>query len=129
MSREVVVLSAVRSAIGAFNGSLSSMEPSELGGIVMKEAVARSGVNPQDINYVTVGNTIPTDSRYAYVARVASIQAGLPMESVAMSLNRLCSSGLQAIVTTSQAIMLNDSDYGVGGGVEVMSRGMYAAPR
>jgi acetyl-CoA C-acetyltransferase len=128
MSREVVVLSAVRSAIGAFNGSLSSMEPSELGGIVMKEAVARSGVNPQDINYVTVGNTIPTDNRYAYVARVASIQAGLPMESVAMSLNRLCSSGLQAIVTTSQAIMLNDCDYGVGGGVEVMSRGMYGSP-
>lgn len=128
MSREVVVLSAVRSAIGAFNGSLSSMEPSELGGIVMKEAVARSGLNPQDINYVTVGNTIPTDSRYAYVARVASIQAGLPMESVAMSLNRLCSSGLQAIVTTSQAIMLNDCDYGVGGGVEVMSRGMYGSP-
>jgi len=128
MSREVVVLSAVRSAIGAFNGSLSSMEPSELGGIVMKEAVARSGVNPQEINYVTVGNTIPTDSRYAYVARVASIQAGLPMESVAMSLNRLCSSGLQAIVTTSQAIMLNDCDYGVGGGVEVMSRGMYGSP-
>ena len=128
MSREVVVLSAVRSAIGAFNGSLSSMEPSELGGIVMKEAVARSGVNPQDINYVTVGNTIPTDSRYAYVARVASIQAGLSMESVAMSLNRLCSSGLQAIVTTSQAIMLNDCDYGVGGGVEVMSRGMYGSP-
>ena len=128
MSREVVVLSAVRSAIGAFNGSLSSMEPSELGGIVMKEAVARSGVNPQDVNYVTVGNTIPTDSRYAYVARVASIQAGLPMESVAMSLNRLCSSGLQAIVTTSQAIMLNDCDYGVGGGVEVMSRGMYGSP-
>ena len=128
MSREVVVLSAVRSAIGAFNGSLSSMEPSELGGIVMKEAVARSGVNPEAINYVTVGNTIPTDSRYAYVARVASIQAGLPMESVAMSLNRLCSSGLQAIVTTSQAIMLNDCDYGVGGGVEVMSRGMYGSP-
>ncbi len=128
MSREVVVLSAVRSAIGGFNGSLSSLEPSELGGIVMKEAVARSGVNPQDINYVTVGNTIPTDSRYAYVARVASIQAGLPMESVAMSLNRLCSSGLQAIVTTSQAIMLNDCDYGVGGGVEVMSRGMYGSP-
>ena len=128
MSRDVVVLSAVRSAIGAFNGSLSSFEPSELGGIVMKEAVARSGVDPALINYVTVGNTIPTDSRYAYVARVASIQAGLPMESVAMSLNRLCSSGLQAIVTTAQQIMLGDCDYGVGGGVEVMSRGMYGSP-
>lgn len=128
MSRDVVVLSAVRSAIGAFNGSLSSLEPSELGGIVMKEAVARSGVDPALINYVTVGNTIPTDNRYAYVARVASIQAGLPMESVAMALNRLCSSGLQAIVTTAQAIMLGDCDYGIGGGVEVMSRGMYGSP-
>ena len=128
MSRDVVVLSAGRSAIGAFNGSLSSFEPSELGGIVMKEAVARSGVDPALINYVTVGNTIPTDSRYAYVARVASIQAGLPMESVAMALNRLCSSGLQAIVTTAQQIMLGDCDYGIGGGVEVMSRGMYGSP-
>jgi len=128
MSREVVVLSAVRSAIGAFNGSLSSLEPSELGGMVMKEAVARSGVDSALVNYVTVGNTIPTDSRYAYVARVAAIQAGLPMESVAMSLNRLCSSGLQAIVTTAQQIMLGDCDYGVGGGVEVMSRGMYGSP-
>ncbi|MBT8587619.1 acetyl-CoA C-acyltransferase family protein [Polynucleobacter paneuropaeus] len=128
MSRDVVVLSAVRSAIGSFGGSLSSFEPAELGGIVMKEAVARSGVDPALINYVTVGNTIPTDSRYAYVARVAAIQAGLPMESVAMALNRLCSSGLQAIVNTSQAIMLNDCDYGIGGGVEVMSRGMYGSP-
>jgi len=128
MSRDVVVLSAVRSAIGSFGGSLSSLEPCELGGMVMKEAVARSGVDPALINYVTVGNTIHTDNRYAYVARVASIQAGLPMESVAMALNRLCSSGLQAIVTTAQAIMLGDCDYGVGGGVEVMSRGMYGSP-
>ena len=74
---------------------------------------------------MTVGNTIPTDSRFAYVARVASIQAGLPMESVAMSVNRLCSSGLQGIVTTAQNILLGDCDYGVGGGVEVMSRGGY----
>jgi acetyl-CoA C-acetyltransferase len=123
--REVVVLSAVRSAIGTFGGSLSGMEPPELAGTVMKEAVARSGVDPQQINYVTVGNTIPTESRYAYVARVASIQAGLPMESVAMSVNRLCSSGLQAIVTTAQNILLGDCDYGVGGGVEVMSKGAY----
>ncbi|MEN9627052.1 MAG: hypothetical protein RJA10_278 [Pseudomonadota bacterium] len=126
--REVVVLSAVRSAIGTFGGSLSGMEPPELAGTVMKEAVARSGVDPQQINYVTVGNTIPTESRYAYVARVASIQAGLPMESVAMSVNRLCSSGLQAIVTTAQNILLGDCDYGVGGGVEVMSRGGYLLP-
>ena len=123
--RDVVVLSAVRSAIGSFGGVLSDMEPPELGGLVMKEAVKRSGVDPKEINYITVGNTIPTDSRFPYVARVASIQAGLPMESVAMSVNRLCSSGLQAIVTTAQNILLGDCDYGVGGGVEVMSRGGY----
>jgi acetyl-CoA C-acetyltransferase len=126
--REVVVLSAVRSAVGTFGGSLSTMEPAELAGAVMKEAVGRSGVDPAQINYVTVGNCIPTESRYAYVARLAAIQAGLPMESVAMAVNRLCSSGLQGIVTTSQAIMLGDCDYGVGGGVEVMSRGAYLSP-
>ena len=123
--RDVVVLGAARSAIGTFNGALADMEPAELAGLVMKEAVVRSGVDPKAINYVTVGNTIPTESRFAYVARVASIQAGLPMDSVAMSVNRLCSSGLQGIVTTAQNILLGDCDYGVGGGVEVMSRGGY----
>ena len=123
--RDVVVLGAARSAIGTFNGSLADMEPAELAGLVMKEAVARSGVDPKAINYVTVGNTIPTESRFAYVARVAAIQAGLPMDSVAMAVNRLCSSGLQGIVTTAQNILLGDCDYGVGGGVEVMSRGGY----
>jgi len=128
MAREVVVLSAVRSAIGGFGGSLSSIEPHELAGQVMKEAVARSTVNPEHINYVTVGNCIPTDNRYAYVSRVAAMQAGLPKESVAMSVNRLCSSGLQAIVSTAQSIMLDDCDYGIGGGVEVMSKGGYMSP-
>ena len=128
MSKEVVVLSAVRSAIGGFGGSLSTLEPAELGGLVMKEAVARSGVDPQQINYVTVGNCVPTDSRYAYVPRVASIQAGLSMDSVAMQVNRLCSSGLQAIVSTAQNILLGDCEYGIGGGVEVMSRGGYMMP-
>ena len=123
--RDVVVLGAARSPIGTFGGALADFEPAELAGIVMKEAVKRSGVDPKLINYVTVGNTIPTDSRFAYVARVASIQAGLPMDSVAMSVNRLCSSGLQGIVTTAQNILLGDCDYGVGGGVEDMSRGGY----
>ena len=121
-TRDVVVLGAARSAIGTFGGSLADMEPAELAGSVMAEAVKRSGVDPKAINYVTVGNTIPTESRFAYVARVAAIQAGLPMESVAMSVNRLCSSGLQAIVTSAQNILLGDCDYGVGGGVEVLSR-------
>ena len=128
MSRDVVVLSAVRSPIGTFGGSLADFDASELAGIVMKEAVARSGVDPNLINYVTVGNTIPTDARYAYVSRVASIQAGLPIESVAMQVSRLCGSGLQGIVTTAQNIMLGDADYGVGGGVEVMSKGAYLLP-
>jgi acetyl-CoA C-acetyltransferase len=124
-TRDVVVLGAVRSAIGSFGGSLSDIEPAELAGTVMKAAVERSGVDPKVINYVTVGNTIPTESRFPYVARVAAIQAGLPMDSVAMSVNRLCSSGLQGIVTTAQNILLGDCDYGIGGGVEVMSRGGY----
>jgi len=128
MSRDVVVLSAVRSPIGTFGGALADFEASELAGIVMKEAIARSGVDPQQIEYVTVGNTMPTDSRYAYVSRVASIQAGLPMESVAMQVSRLCASGLQGIVTTAQNIMLGDADYGIGGGVEVMSKGAYLLP-
>ncbi|MFO1222524.1 MAG: acetyl-CoA C-acyltransferase family protein [Burkholderiaceae bacterium] len=123
--RDVVVLGAARSAIGTFAGSLADIEPAELAGTVMKAAVERSGVDPKAIQYVTVGNTIPTESRFAYVARVASIQAGLPMDSVAMAVNRLCSSGLQGIVTTAQNILLGDADYGIGGGVEVMSRGAY----
>jgi acetyl-CoA C-acetyltransferase len=127
-TRDVVVLSAARSAIGSFGGALADIEPAELAGMVMKAAVERSGVDPKAINYVTVGNTIPTEARSAYVARVASIQAGLPMDSVAMAVNRLCSSGLQGIVTTAQNILLSDCDYGVGGGVEVMSRGAYLSP-
>jgi acetyl-CoA C-acetyltransferase len=123
--RDVVVLGAARSAIGTFAGSLADMEPAELAGTVMKAAVERSGVDPKAINYVTVGNVIPTESRFAYVARVAAIQAGLPMDSVAMAVNRLCSSGLQGIVTTAQNILLGDCEYGIGGGVEVMSRGAY----
>jgi len=126
--REVMVLSAVRSAVGGFSGSLASLEPSDLGGLVMKEAIARSKVNPEQINYTVVGNCIPTESRSPYVSRVASIQAGLPMSSVALTINRLCGSALQAVVSTSQNILLGDSDFGVGGGVEVMSRGGYLSP-
>ena len=128
-NREVVVLSAVRSAIGAFGGALAEFDSSDLAGIVMKESVVRSGVDPQLINYVTVGNCMPTDSRYAYVPRVASIQAGLPMESVAMQVGRLCSSGLQGIVTTAQNILLGDADYGVSAAAsEVMSKAAYLLP-
>ncbi|HSG61230.1 MAG TPA: acetyl-CoA C-acyltransferase family protein [Pseudomonadales bacterium] len=125
MTNNVVVLSAVRSAIGSFGGGLSGIEPAELGGQVMAQAIARSGVEATAYDYVTVGNVLPTESRYAYVARVASIQAGLSMDSVAMAVNRLCGSGLQAIISSAQQIELGQCDFAIGGGVEVMSRAGY----
>lgn len=128
MSKEVVVLSAVRSAVGGFNGSLKDLEPAELGGLVIKEAIARSGVDPKAVTFATVGNCIPTESRYPYVARVATIQGGMTMDSVAFAVNRLCGSAMQAIVSSAQAIQLGDADYALGGGVEVMSRGAYLLP-
>lgn len=128
MIKDVVVLSAARSPIGTFGGSLSEMEPAELAGIVMKETIARSGVEAAAIGNAVVGTCIPTDSRYGYVSRVASVQAGMPMDSIAMQVSRLCSSGLQAIVTAAQGVMLGDFEYGIGGGVEVMSRGGYMLP-
>lgn len=128
MSKDIVVLSAVRSAVGAFNGSLKDMEPAELGGVVVKEAIARAGVDPKQVTFATVGNCIPTESRYPYVARVATIQGGMSMDSVAFAVNRLCGSAQQAIVSSAQAIMLGDADFAVAGGVEVMSRGAYLLP-
>jgi len=126
--REVVVLSAVRSAVGTFNGALKDLEPAELGGLVVKEAIARAGVDPVQVTFATVGNCIPTESRYAYVARVATIQGGMSMDSVAFAVNRLCGSAQQAIVSSSQAILLGDADFALAGGVEVMSRGAYLLP-
>ncbi|HEX8988993.1 MAG TPA: acetyl-CoA C-acyltransferase family protein [Rhodocyclaceae bacterium] len=126
--REIVVLSAARSAVGAFNGSLKDLEPAELGGLVIKETIARSGVDPKQITFATVGNTIPTEARYPYVARVATIQGGMTMDSVAFAVNRLCGSSQQAIVSCAQTIMLGDADYALAGGVEVMSRGAYLLP-
>ena len=128
MSKEIVVLSAVRSAVGGFGGSLAGMEPAELGGLVVKEAIARAGVDPKAVTFATVGNCIPTETRYAYVARLATIQGGMSMDSVAFAVNRLCGSAMQAIVSSAQAIMLGDADYAIGGGVEVMSRGAYLLP-
>jgi acetyl-CoA C-acetyltransferase len=126
--REVVVLSAVRSAVGTFNGTLKDMEPAELGGLVIKEAIARAGVDAKQVTFATVGNCIPTEARYPYVARVATIQGGMGMDSVAFAVNRLCGSAQQAIVNSAQAIMLGDADFAIGGGVEVMSHGAYLLP-
>ncbi len=127
-NKDVVVLSAARSAVGTFNGALKDMEPADLGGLVVKEAIARSGVDPKQITFATVGNCIPTEARYAYVARNATIQGGMSMDSVAFAVNRLCGSSQQAIVSSAQAIMLGDADYALAGGVEVMSRGGYLLP-
>ena len=127
-NREVVVLSAVRSAVGTFGGSLSGMEPCELGALVVKEAIARSGVDPKAVSFATVGHCIPTDSRFAYVARVATVNGGMSTDSVAFGVNRLCGSSQQAIVNSAQAVMLGDADFALAGGVEVMSRGGYLMP-
>ena len=118
----VVVLSAVRSAVGTFNGSLKGIEPAELAGQVLKAGIEKSGVEAEKYESIVVGNTIPTESRFPYVARVASIQAGMSLNSTAMALNRLCSSGLQAVVNSAQGIMLGDHELAIGGGVESMSR-------
>jgi acetyl-CoA C-acetyltransferase len=126
--REVVVLSAARSAVGTFNGSLKDMEPADLGGLVVKDTIARSGVDPQQITFATVGNCIPTEARYAYVARNVTIQGGMSMDSTTFAVNRLCGSSQQAIVSSAQAILLGDADFALAGGVEVMSRGGYLLP-
>ncbi len=127
-NKEVVVLSAVRSAVGAFSGALKDLEPAELGGMVIKETIARAGVDPRQVSFATVGNCIPTEARYAYVARVATIQGGMSMDSTVFAVNRLCGSAQQAIVSSAQAIMLGDAEYALAGGVEVMSRGAYLLP-
>ncbi len=121
----VVVLSAVRSAVGTFGGGLSEIEPTELGVQVLKEAIKRSGLEASRLETATIGNCIPTESRSPYLARVISVGAGMPMESIALTVNRLCGSAMQGIVSTAQSIMLGDVNYGVGGGVEVMSKGGY----
>lgn len=128
MTKEVVVLSAVRSAVGGFGGSLKDMEPGDLGGLVIKEAIARAGLEGSQVTFATVGNVIPTEARYAYISRLATIQGGMSMDSTVFNVNRLCGSAMQAIVSSAQAIMLGDAEFALGGGVEVMSRGGYMLP-
>lgn len=127
-SREVVVLSGVRTAIGGYGGSLKDSPPSELAATCVREAVARSGIEPSEVGHVVFGNVIHTDVHDHYLARVAGVKGGLPVETPALTLNRLCGSGLQAIVTAAQTIMLGDADATVAGGAECMSRGPYLAP-
>jgi acetyl-CoA C-acetyltransferase len=128
MTREVVILSGVRTAIGGYGGSLKDFPPSELGAMCVKEAVKRAGVKPADIGHVVFGNIIHTDVHDHYLARVAALKGGLPQETPALTLNRLCGSGLQAIVTAANMIQQGDADMAIGGGAENMSRSPYLAP-
>ena len=126
--REVVVLSGVRTAIGKYGGSLKDYPPTELGALVIREAVGHAGVEPGEVGHVVFGNVIHTDVHDMYLARVAAIRGGLPVEAPALTVNRLCGSGLQAIVSAAQVIKLADADMAVAGGAEVMSRGQYWVP-
>jgi acetyl-CoA C-acetyltransferase len=127
-TREVVVLSGVRTAIGGFGGSLKDIPPSDLAATCVREAVSRADIKPADVGHVVFGNIIHTDSHDHYLSRVAALKGGLPVEVPALTLNRLCGSGLQAIITAAQAIMLGDADVTVAGGAENMSRSPYLAP-
>lgn len=126
--REVVVLSGVRTAIGTFGGSLKDTPPTELAALVTREAVARAGVQPDEIGHVVFGHVINTEPHDMYMARYAAVRGGLPVETPAFTLNRLCGSGLQAIVSAAQYILQGDVNAAVAGGSECMSRGPYSLP-
>ena len=128
MNGEIVILSGVRTAIGGYGGSLKDTPPSEMAATCVREAVARSGIDSKDVGHVVFGNVIHTEARDQYLARVAGVNGGLPHETPALTLNRLCGSGLQAVITSAQAIMLGDAEVTVAGGAESMSRGLYGAP-
>jgi acetyl-CoA C-acetyltransferase len=126
--RDVVVLSGTRTAIGKYGGGLASVPPCDLAATVVREAVRRAGVEPTDVGHAVFGNVIHTEVRDMYLSRVAAVDGGLPVETPAFTLNRLCGSGLQAIVSAAQAIKLGDCDVAVAGGAESMSRGQYWLP-
>ncbi|MFN7087646.1 MAG: acetyl-CoA C-acyltransferase family protein [Burkholderiales bacterium] len=126
--REVVILSGVRTAIGDYGGALKDMAPTELAAQVVREAVRRAGIEPQQVSQLVFGNVIHGETRDMYFSRVACVKGGLPHETTALTVNRLCGSGLQAIVSAAQSIMLGDADTAVGGGAESMSRGGYLMP-
>lgn len=127
-NRDVVVVSGVRTAIGDFGGALKDLSPTELGAMVTREAIARAGVQPADIGHVVFGNVIQTEVKDMYLSRVCAMNGGIPQETPALTLNRLCGSGLQAIVTAAQTILLGDADVTLAGGAESMSRSNYVMP-
>jgi acetyl-CoA C-acetyltransferase len=127
-AREVVVVSGVRTAIGDYGGSLKDFSTTRLGAIAIKEAVARAKVDPASVGHVVMGSVIHGEAKDMYMARVAAIEAGIPVGTPCLTVNRLCGSGLQAIVSAAQHLMLGDCDVAVAGGAESMSRAAYFLP-
>lgn len=127
-TRDVVIVGAARTAVGTFGGALKDFSAHELATIVVKAAIERSGIEAASAQQIVLGNVVQCEPRDLYVSRVAGINAGMPKESAALTLNRLCGSGLQAIVSAANAIQLGDADIAIGGGVETMSRAPYNAP-
>ena len=127
-TREVVVVSAVRTAIGDYGGSMKDIPPTKLGAIAVKEAVARAKIDPATVGHLVLGSVIHGEARDMYISRVAGIEAGLPVGTPCLTVNRLCGSGLQAIVSAAQHILLGDTDVVVGAGAESMSRAAYFLP-
>jgi acetyl-CoA C-acetyltransferase len=125
---DVFVLSAVRTPIGKYGGGLASVPPSDLAAAVVREAVSRAGVDPDQVGHAVFGNVLHTEKRDMYLSRVAAVNGGLPVGTPALTVNRLCGSGLQAIVSASQSIMLGDCQVAVAGGAECMSRVPYWLP-
>lgn len=125
---DVFLVSAARTAIGSFGGSLKDQKPGELGAHVAKAAIGRAGIDAAQVGNVVLGNVIHCEPRDAYAARIAAIGAGVPQESPAHAVNRLCGSGLQAILTAAQSIMLGDCEIALGAGAEIMSRAPYFLP-
>ncbi len=127
MSREVLVVSGVRTPIGDFGGALKDVPPTELGAQVVREALARAEVAGAEVDHVVFGNVIHTEAKDMYFARVAALGAGVAQAAPALTLNRLCGSGLQAIVSAAQSILLGDAEIAIGAGAESMSRAAYLA--
>ena len=125
---EIFILSAQRTAIGTFGGALKDVPLGDLATTAIKAALLNSQVEPERIGHVVMGNVIPTEPQDAYLARVAAINAGIPKETPAYNVNRLCGSGLQAIISAAHTLMLGDAEFAIGAGAEAMSRGPYLLP-
>src|SRR5687767_9862493 len=127
-NREVVVVAGVRTAIGDYGGALKDLPATRLGTVAIKEAVARAKVDPASVGHVVMGSVIHGEAKDMYLARVAAVDAGIPVGTPCLTVNRLCGSGLQAIVSAAQHLLLGDCDIAVAGGAESMSRAAYFLP-